>query len=159
MTECLSCLSVRGERRISPGPFIAEERLWVVDHAYPAALPGWLVIVPRRHVEALHELTAEECAELAELQRKTALVLRAELGCQKEYMACFAEGAGFAHVHIHMVPRPADLPAALRGPDVFRLVRVEDAERDALGYRILPPHEVIAVSERLQARWQALTGL
>ncbi len=126
----------------------------MVDHAYPVALAGWLVIVPRRHVEALHELTAEEWAELAELQRKTASVLRNELDCQKEYMACFAEAAGFAHVHIHVVPRHADLPAALRGPAVFRLLHVEDAERDALGYQLLSPEQVIAASERLRARWQ-----
>jgi diadenosine tetraphosphate (Ap4A) HIT family hydrolase len=134
---------------------IFEGRLWVVDHAYPTALAGWLVIVPRRHVEALHELSAEEFAELAELQRKTALMLRAELGCQKEYMACFAEAAGFTHIHFHVVPRPTELAKELRGPDIFRLIRMEDAERDALGYRVLPADKVIAVSERLRARWQA----
>jgi diadenosine tetraphosphate (Ap4A) HIT family hydrolase len=156
MAECLSCASLSGERRISPGSVIAEGRLWVVDHAYPTALAGWLVLVPRRHVEALHHLTADEFAEMAELQRKATLVLRAELACQKEYTACFAEAAGFAHVHIHIMPRPADLPEALRGPSVFRLLHAEDAERDALGYRILLPDEVIAVCERLRARWQAL---
>jgi hypothetical protein len=35
--ECLICLSLSGERRISPGPFIHEGAYWVVDRAIPAS--------------------------------------------------------------------------------------------------------------------------
>ena len=42
--ECLICCSISGERRISPGPFIYEGAYWLVDHAYPTLLKGWLVI-------------------------------------------------------------------------------------------------------------------
>jgi diadenosine tetraphosphate (Ap4A) HIT family hydrolase len=76
----------------------------MVDHAYPTAYLGWLVIVPRRHVEALHELTREEFAELAEIEYRVAQVMGAESGIVKEYLMCFAEGEGFHHVHIHVVP-------------------------------------------------------
>ncbi|MGO8946882.1 MAG: hypothetical protein ACLQUY_04295 [Ktedonobacterales bacterium] len=41
---------------------------WVVDHAYPTSHLGWLVIVLKRHVEALHELRKEEFVELAEIE-------------------------------------------------------------------------------------------
>ena len=58
--ECLTCLNLRGERRISPGPFIYTGTHWVVDHAYPTSHLGWLVILPKRHIEALHELSREE---------------------------------------------------------------------------------------------------
>ena len=49
--ECWSCPSLSGERRISPGPFIHDGRYWMVDHAYPTRLPGWLVLVLKRHAE------------------------------------------------------------------------------------------------------------
>jgi len=37
---------------------------WRVAHAFGTALPGWLVLLPRRHVTALDELTAAEAEEL-----------------------------------------------------------------------------------------------
>ena len=59
----------------SPGPYIYEGRSWVVDHAYPTSLKGWLVIVLKRHVEALHDLTHEEFRELADIQYRLAQVM------------------------------------------------------------------------------------
>ncbi len=54
------------------------------------------------------------------------------------YVAQFAEAEGFAHGHFHVVPRTADLPAELRGPRVFGLLRqpehllVPDGTRDEI---------------------------
>ncbi len=121
--ECLSCLSNSGARRISPGPTIYDGTHWVVEHAYPTSLAGWLVIVARRHVEALHDLTPEEFEELARLQQMAVRALRDALGCRKEYVACFAEAEGFAHIHFHIVPRAEDLDSSLLGPRIFDLIK------------------------------------
>ncbi|GHO79079.1 hypothetical protein KSD_68500 [Ktedonobacter sp. SOSP1-85] len=82
--ECLSCLSLSGERSISPGPIVYEGTYWVVDHAYPTIHLGWLVILPRRHVEALHELSREEFLELAEIQYRLAQTMHLDSCVQKE---------------------------------------------------------------------------
>ena len=148
IAECLSCPSIAGEKRISPGPFIHEGRYWVVDHAYPCALAGWLVLVLKRHATALHELTREEFAELGELQYRTAQALRGELGSQREYSICLAEGPGFNHIHVHMVPRAQNLPEELRGPRIFALL-------NPAAHTPLAPEEVVAVSERLRAAFAA----
>jgi diadenosine tetraphosphate (Ap4A) HIT family hydrolase len=124
--DCLTCLNLSGERRISPGPFIYEGTHWVVDHAYPTSHLGWLVILPKRHVEALHELRQEEFAELAEIEYKLVQVMHTDSAVQKEYVMCFAEGEGFHHVHFHVVPRPVDLPTDLTGPRIFALLAVDE---------------------------------
>jgi diadenosine tetraphosphate (Ap4A) HIT family hydrolase len=129
--DCLTCLNLSEERRISPGPFIYKGTYWVVDHAFPTTHPGWLVILPKRHIEALHELTKEEFQELAEIEYKVIQAMHTDPAIQKEYMMCFAEGEGFQHVHIHVVPKPADLPAHLKGPRVFALLAVD--EEHAIG--------------------------
>lgn len=41
--DCLTCLSLSGKRRISPGPFIFQGMYWTVDHVYPTSHKGWLV--------------------------------------------------------------------------------------------------------------------
>lgn len=125
--ECLTCLSLSKVRPISPVPFIYEGTHWVVDHAYPTSLPGWLVILPRRHIEALHELSREEFQELAEIEYKVVQVMHSDPSVQKEYLMCFSEGEGFHHIHLHIVPKPASLPARLQGQSIFALLKVDKA--------------------------------
>lgn len=125
---CLTCLSLSGERRISPGPTIHDGRYCVVEHAYPSRLLGWLVIVLKRHAEALHDLAPAEFAELAELQSAAARALRDVTGCAKEYLMCLAEAPGHHHVHFHIVPRAADLPVELKGAAIFAMIKTTEAE-------------------------------
>jgi diadenosine tetraphosphate (Ap4A) HIT family hydrolase len=147
--ECLTCLNLSGAQRISPGPFIYEGPSWIVDHAYPTTCLGWLVILPKRHIEALHELTKEEFQELAEIQYKLVQVMHTDSAVQKEYMMCFAEGEGFHHVHIHVVPRAFDLPAELKGPRVFGYLQVDKEHA-------LPTHELTTFCEEFTRKLQAL---
>jgi diadenosine tetraphosphate (Ap4A) HIT family hydrolase len=109
---------------------------------------GWLVIVLRRHAEALHDLVADEWAEFGELQRRTVQVLAAETGCAKEYLALFAEKPGFRHLHQHVVAVPAALPDDLRGTKIF--ARINPAPAD-----VVPPAEMAAFCARLVSAFAA----
>jgi len=95
-----------------------------VEHAYPSALLGWLVLVLRRHATALHDLRPEEFAELGSALELTVRALRETVGSVKEYVACYAEQSGFEHVHFHVVPRAADLPSEFRGTNSFAFLKV-----------------------------------
>jgi diadenosine tetraphosphate (Ap4A) HIT family hydrolase len=143
---CLTCLSNSGEQRISPGPTVYEGAYWYLEHAYPTSLKGWLVAVLKRHVEALHELTPEEFAELGVIQARAMKLLFETLNCEKEYMMCLAESEGFHHIHVHIVPKPHDLPEALKATRIFALLKVTAEEA-------LPPREVKAFCELLRERW------
>lgn len=126
--ECRICSSNVGTSRISPGLPIFLGRWWRVEHAYPSALPGWLVIVLERHAEALHELTELEAEELGRLQLAVAKVLRAELDCAKEYALSLGEGPGFSHLHFHMVPRARSLQREARGVGIFQYLNAPASE-------------------------------
>jgi hypothetical protein len=72
-TECLSCVQdaradLPPRERLHVGP------RWRVAHAFGTSLPGWLVMLPRRHVTALDQLTAEEAADLGPLLRSLARI-------------------------------------------------------------------------------------
>ena len=144
--ECYTCKSNSGERRISPGRTIFEGEYWYVEHAYPVRMEGWLVLVLKRHVEAMHELTEAECVELGRLQGRVARLLHADTGSQKEYAMCFAEADHFNHVHVHIVARSADLPHELRGAGIFAMLKTE--ERGAL-----PPEQIRAYCEHLKVKF------
>ena len=147
--ECHSCRSISGEKRISPGPFIYEGVYWLVDHAYPTSHLGWLVIVLKRHAEALHDLSHAEFAELAEIQYKLAQVMHQDARVEKEYMMLFAEAPGFSHIHIHFVPRPKNLPARLKGPAIFKKLKARKAH-------IVPPDAIRAFCEDFRTKFAGL---
>ncbi len=117
-TDCYSCrhnaaadLPWRERAVVTP--------YWRVVHSFSSALPGWLVLVPLRHVTALDELTDDELVELGLLQGRVSTALREVVGCVKTYSMLYAEAEGFAHLHVHLVPRMPDQPEDRRGPAVF----------------------------------------
>src|ERR1044071_5627114 len=122
--ECWTCKSNTGEKRISPGPTIFEGKYWLVEHAYPVKTIGWLVIVLKRHAEALHELTTEEFAELAQIQARLIPLLYEDLHSEKEYVVCYAEQEHFHHIHFHVFAKPHDLADELKGGSSFALLKV-----------------------------------
>jgi diadenosine tetraphosphate (Ap4A) HIT family hydrolase len=131
------------------------ERVWVgprwrVAHAFGSALPGWLVVLPRRHVLALDELTPAEAADLGPLLRSVTTALRKVTCCEKTYVALFAEAEGFGHVHFHVIPRDPGLDRELRGPRVFGLLGGDPA-------RHVPDHVMDQIATRIAAAlpaWQ-----
>lgn len=149
-TECFTCKSNLGIRRISPGPTIYRGKHWLIEHAYPCQIKGWLVIIAKEHVEALHELTAEAFSELAEFIEKTTKILRESLGdegCKKEYVVCFAEAKHFYHIHFHIIPRPVNLPDTERGPKIFAQLKIK--KEDAV-----PRKEVEEFCKYLQSKFE-----
>jgi diadenosine tetraphosphate (Ap4A) HIT family hydrolase len=131
MTSCKTCELVE-RRDAGAAPFwdnILRTPYWDLVHSYNTALPGWLVLVARRHVEALDELTEEEAIELGTLIRRVSIALKQVTGCAKTYVAQFAEAKEHPHVHVHVVPRMDDQPEERRGPKVFEYVGVPAEEQ------------------------------
>ncbi len=143
--ECWTCLSNSGEKRISPGPTIFEGKYWLVEHAYPIKVKGWLVIVLKRHAIALHELSREEFSELSNIQSNIINILHKELNCEKEYVSCYAEKGHFNHIHFHVFAKPNDLSMEFLGTRSFKLIDIPEAEA-------IPKEEIILFCNILRER-------
>lgn len=131
--ECDTC--ARGARSGDVRESIWRSGGWRVAHSFNSSLPGWLVVIPTRHVEALDELSGDELLALGPLLGHLTGALRDVTGCVKTYVMLLAEAEGFAHVHFHVVPRGADLPRERRGTSVFAYLKEEPlsgASRDGL---------------------------
>lgn len=141
-TECLSCRENADLAGLPARKLIGADGSWRVAHASGTALPGWLVLVPLRHVTSLSELTDAEARGLGIWQVRASRALHEVTGCAKTYLGQFAEARGFHHVHLHLMPRQPDLAPDLLGPKIFSLLgRPEDecvpeAEMDALALRL-----------------------
>jgi diadenosine tetraphosphate (Ap4A) HIT family hydrolase len=131
MAGCRTCeLLERRDRGDAPDwDAIVRTEAWDVVHCDATSLYGWTVLVLRRHVAAVAELTAAEAAELGPLVRDVSRGLHDICGCEKTYVVQFAESRDHRHVHVHVIPRSPGLDDERRGPGIFALLGVPDRER------------------------------
>src|SRR3954447_15658514 len=130
LPDCYSCNAERGGS-LPPREDVMHTDHWRVAHAFNSTLAGWLVLVPRRHLTAFGELSADEADELGGLITRVSRALEQVTGCVKTYLMQFSEAEGFSHLHVHLVPRGREHPVEARGPRVFTYL-TEDPSR-ALG--------------------------
>lgn len=131
MPDCLTCerIASRDDGAAPSWDAIARTAGWDLAHAFDTAVEGWLVLVARRHVSSIADLTDSEAVELGPLVRDVSAILQDVVGVSKTYVVQFAEHPQHPHVHVHLIPRSSDLPEAYRGPRVFQLLGVSEEER------------------------------
>jgi diadenosine tetraphosphate (Ap4A) HIT family hydrolase len=138
------CYSCDQQAAGSPPPRedVVHSDHWRVVHAFNSTLPGWLVLLPTRHVTSFTELTPAAAGELGGLVRRLSVALEAVTGCVKTYLMQFSEAEGFSHLHLHLVPRLPDQPDDARGPRVFAYLAEDEArwlpatERDRIALSV-----------------------
>jgi diadenosine tetraphosphate (Ap4A) HIT family hydrolase len=122
MDDCGTCQYIaRRDRGVVPlWDRILRTPAWDIAHCDGTDLPGWLVLVVRRHITTLADLSADEAAELGPLIQHVSEAVQQTVGCPKTYLVQFADHPDHPHVHLHVIPRAADLPSDRRGPAVFK---------------------------------------
>lgn len=131
MGECRTCslLERRDAGQAPDWDCIVRTDAWDVVHCDSTSLLGWIVLVVRRHVAALADLTDEEATALGPLVRDVSRALHELVGCQKTYVVQFAEHPQHRHVHVHVIPRPSVLADDEIGPGIFKFLGVDEATR------------------------------
>jgi diadenosine tetraphosphate (Ap4A) HIT family hydrolase len=122
---CYSC-DQQGRSALPPREDVVHTDHWRFAHAFNSTLPGWLVLVPTRHVLSFTDLSPAEADELGGLVRRMSIALERVTGSVKTYLMQFSEADGFSHLHLHLVPRLAEHPAEARGPAVFALMATDE---------------------------------
>ena len=121
MSTCVTCELI-GRRDSGDAPLwdsIRRTAAWDLVHAFGTSVEGWLVLVARRHITCVAEMSDEEAATLGPLIREVSRALHVVLDCEKTYVVQFAEHPDHPHVHVHVIPRARDLPTERRGPGIF----------------------------------------
>ncbi len=88
---------------------------------------GHTLVIPRREVDYLFDLTADEYADLMEFARKVALKLKMAIPCQRVGVAVL--GMEVPHAHIHLVPLQTEADMDFRAPK--KEISAEEMERIA----------------------------
>ena len=104
MTGCLFCRIVAGE---VPATIVyQDDRLVAFKDINPQA-PGHVLVIPKRHIASLNDLTAADDALLGEMIRRGA-ALAAEMGfTERGYRTVFNTNADAGqtvfHIHLHVL--------------------------------------------------------
>lgn len=115
---CFICEKHRSSER--DGYSIFENDLVYAGHIHGSENEiyiGHVVVEPKRHVEGLAALTAEEAAAIGQAVSNLAEAMRTTEGVTQVSSFVFGDGSE-RHLHVHVVPR---YPAT---PDDFHLLRV-----------------------------------
>jgi diadenosine tetraphosphate (Ap4A) HIT family hydrolase len=137
-----TCPLCTGNRKAAEGEAERRECLALTEGwrvvVHRSGLPGWLLVVARRHVTSLADLTDTEVAELGPLLRAGAQAQREVVDAEWSYVMEFSEGMNH-HLHFSLVPRRTDLPEDRRGAKVGAYNAgddvIDDARRDDLAMR------------------------
>ena len=120
---CGVCESLSGAR---PTPSLFENDLWYVRHIDPPfGVPGWMMLVSRRHVAGPAHFDDREAESFGPTLRHLERRLEEITGALRIYTA--AMGESHPHFHCHMVPRYAESPKGAKAWAVFDLLRAAGA--------------------------------
>ena len=102
--DCLFCRIIAGE---IPGSFLyQDERLVVLRDINPQA-PTHALVIPRRHISTLNDLTPEDDALVGEMTRRAAAIAREHGHSEQGYRTVFNCNAGAGqtvfHIHLHVL--------------------------------------------------------
>jgi diadenosine tetraphosphate (Ap4A) HIT family hydrolase len=112
-----------------------------VRHASaPFGVPGWMMLISRRHVAGPAHFNEEEAESFGLALRHFERVLEEITGALRIYTAAMGESSH--HFHAHMVPRYATMPKSATAWGVFDLERAAKA-----GEISIDPAEVRRLSE------------
>ncbi len=91
--------------------------------------PGHTLVIPRREVDYLFDLSKEEYEELMEFARMVALKLKKAIPCRRVGVAVL--GMEVPHAHIHLVPLQTEADMDFRKPKLSlpadEMQRIADA--------------------------------
>jgi len=104
MIECLFCKILKGE--IPASIIYEDDRVIAFKDINPQA-PLHALIVPRRHIASLNDLTPEDDALVGEMIRRAAAIAKqhsyADSGFRTVFNTNAAAGQTVFHIHLHVL--------------------------------------------------------
>jgi len=100
--SCIAC-SIQKKEVDNPGS-ITETRYFVAEQDYEIPIPGFIVLVSRRHIQSVDELSKDEQRDFIELLCRLRATMRKALKIGHVYIIQ-EEDTTTSHFHIWLFPR------------------------------------------------------
>ncbi len=104
MADCLFCKIIAGE---IPGTIVYQDDRVVAFKDINAQAPTHVLVVPRRHIATLNDLTPEDDELVGELTRRAAAIAKEHGHSDRGYRTVFNcnadAGQTVFHIHLHVL--------------------------------------------------------
>jgi histidine triad (HIT) family protein len=104
MADCLFCKIIAGE---IPGTFVHHDDEVIAIRDINPQAPLHLLIIPRKHIASLNDLTPDDDALVGSMLRRAAALAKAHGYEQRGYRAVFntnrEAGQSVFHIHLHLL--------------------------------------------------------
>lgn len=104
MADCLFCKIIAGE---IPGTFVYQDDHVVAIRDINPQAAMHVLVIPRRHIATLNDLTAEDDALVGEITRRAAALAREHGHADRGYRTVFNcnadAGQTVFHIHMHVL--------------------------------------------------------
>jgi histidine triad (HIT) family protein len=136
MNDCTFCRILRDEL---PSSRVLENDIVVALLDIRPVGPGHTLVIPRRHVRAFTDLSANEVEQIALAGQRVASSLKAGVPHCEGVSLLLADGEAAGqevpHAHLHVIPRQSGDGFGWRLPDSYGAVQ-HRSELDAMAARI-----------------------
>ncbi|MGI8679621.1 MAG: hypothetical protein ACR2LX_13245 [Jatrophihabitans sp.] len=113
--ECLLCAMEDADQASS----IFRDDLWAAEVVPGYEVPGWVILRTRRHAERITGLSSEELTSVGSRARDLVVAVSQVMEAPATYLLVFGEN--YAHFHVLVTPRGADVPTDRRAGDILKL--------------------------------------
>ena len=104
MPDCLFCRIAAGE---IPSTIVYEDAQMVAFKDITPQAPTHILVIPRRHISTLNDLTAEDDGLVGEMTRRAAAIAKEQGLADRGYRVLFNcnadAGQTVFHIHMHLV--------------------------------------------------------
>lgn len=97
---CIACDIISGKKEI-PGGSLLQTQYFDIHQDFAVPIPGFLIIVPLRHVNSIEEFSDEEAAEFGVLLKRMRVALSSSLGISLVHLL---QDENSPHFHLAMLP-------------------------------------------------------
>ena len=105
VTDCLSCDLISGKILI-PGGSIFESNYFDAQQDFEVPIPGFVIIVSKRHIKSIDDFTPEESSDFIDFILKIRKSLREALNIENVYLV--QEEDTEHHFHVWLFPVSAE---------------------------------------------------
>ena len=104
MSDCLFCKIIAGQ---IPGTIVYQDDRLVAFKDINAQAPTHVLVVPRRHIATLNDLTPEDDGLVGEMTRRAAAIAKEHGHAERGYRTVFNcnadAGQTVFHIHMHVL--------------------------------------------------------
>jgi histidine triad (HIT) family protein len=104
MSDCLFCKIIAGQ---IPGNFVHQDETMIAFRDIKPQAPLHVLIVPRRHIATLNDLSVEDDALVGSMFRRAAAIAKEHGYDERGYRAVFntngEAGQTVFHIHLHLL--------------------------------------------------------